>query len=263
MKPASARPAPPSRWCPALREALARSRNDFVHQDRSDGRARRAPPPVRGRVGERAARGGPVSRQPGVLSLLTRRLLASPGRTAFVLGAAGLAVGVWVNALALQSGAHPNPMFTSAVAVPAKTGPAATVAPAAAVVAARPPAAQPQPAAPREAAAAVQAPAVAQPPERQRDAIGDLLRGGAPTPPPRPAAAAAEVARPAASPQVLSAQKALSRIGYGPLTADGLMGAGTRGAIERFEKASGLPVTGELGPRTLKALSAAAGGPIR
>lgn len=57
----------------------------------------------------------------------------------------------------------------------------------------------------------------------------------------------------------MAAQKALAKLGHGGLTADGLMGPGTRAAIEHFQKAKGLEVTGELGPRTLKALNAGAG----
>ncbi|MFC3267334.1 peptidoglycan-binding protein, partial [Camelimonas abortus] len=80
----------------------------------------------------------------------------------------------------------------------------------------------------------------------------------------RPDAAArqqppAPPARPEFSSRVMAVQQALNRLGYGPLAADGLMGPGTRAAVERFQKGRGLPVTGEPGPRTLKALSAAAG----
>jgi peptidoglycan hydrolase-like protein with peptidoglycan-binding domain len=40
------------------------------------------------------------------------------------------------------------------------------------------------------------------------------------------------------------------------------MGPGTRQAIERFERERKLTVTGELGPRTVRELAAAAGQPI-
>lgn len=217
--------------------------------------------------------GGHTSGPPGVLNILRRRLLAHPGRAAFVIATVGLAAGVCINALALQDGAHPNPMFG--------TGKPATILahPSTTAVVRPAPAQARQPPAPQAATAAavqvqapaqqaVAAPVVAPPPAvRQRDVIGDLLRGGAaPTPPPRPVANVSQppaAPRPAPSPQLSSAQKALTKMGYGPLTADGLMGAGTRGAIERFEKAKGLPVTGELGPRTLKALSGAAAAPVR
>jgi hypothetical protein len=53
---------------------------------------------------------------------------------------------------------------------------------------------------------------------------------------------------------ISSAQETLTRLGYGPLKADGVFGPGTRRAIESFERARRLPVTGQLGGATLKAL---------
>jgi hypothetical protein len=57
---------------------------------------------------------------------------------------------------------------------------------------------------------------------------------------------------------VRTAQAVLSQLGFGPLTSDGVMGPKTRKAIETFERANGLAVTGELGPRTVQALKSAA-----
>jgi peptidoglycan hydrolase-like protein with peptidoglycan-binding domain len=54
--------------------------------------------------------------------------------------------------------------------------------------------------------------------------------------------------------RVLAAQKALIKAGF-VLKADGVMGSGTRQAIEGFERERKLPVTGELNPRTLRELS--------
>ncbi|WP_232631939.1 peptidoglycan-binding domain-containing protein [Methylobacterium sp. Leaf118] len=56
-------------------------------------------------------------------------------------------------------------------------------------------------------------------------------------------------------PAVMRAQRALSRLGYGPLKDDGLMGPGTRAAIERFERDRKLPIKGEATGRTLRALT--------
>jgi chromosome segregation ATPase len=53
----------------------------------------------------------------------------------------------------------------------------------------------------------------------------------------------------------LTAQKALTRLGYGPLKADGVAGPGTRRAIEAFQRANTLPVTGELDTPTLERLT--------
>jgi peptidoglycan hydrolase-like protein with peptidoglycan-binding domain len=57
---------------------------------------------------------------------------------------------------------------------------------------------------------------------------------------------------------VLAGQRALARLGYS-VKVDGMMGAGTRQAIERFEQDRRLPVTGELNARTIRELSAASG----
>ncbi|WP_244610485.1 peptidoglycan-binding domain-containing protein [Microvirga pakistanensis] len=56
--------------------------------------------------------------------------------------------------------------------------------------------------------------------------------------------------------QVRAAQEALTALGFGQLKPDGMMGPGTRRAIEAFERAKGLPITGGLGAGTLQALQA-------
>jgi peptidoglycan hydrolase-like protein with peptidoglycan-binding domain len=54
--------------------------------------------------------------------------------------------------------------------------------------------------------------------------------------------------------EIRTAQEALVDLGYGKLKADGSVGPSTRKAVEVFERAKGLPVTGKLGPATLQAL---------
>jgi murein L,D-transpeptidase YcbB/YkuD len=61
-------------------------------------------------------------------------------------------------------------------------------------------------------------------------------------------------ALPLSKQQVRAAQEALTDFGYGRLEADGSFGPSTRKAIEAFERAKGLPVTGRLGAATLQAL---------
>lgn len=56
-----------------------------------------------------------------------------------------------------------------------------------------------------------------------------------------------------------AAQKALSKLGYGPVAIDGKMGASTRAAIRSFERDRGLPETGDLTAPTVKALQAMSG----
>ena len=95
-----------------------------------------------------------------------------------------------------------------------------------------------------------------------RDAIADLIRSDETTASVTPKAGvstpAAAVAPPKPRLTVMQAQKALSKLGYGPLKADGLMGATTRSAIEKFERDRKLPVKGEATGRTLRELAARA-----
>ena len=53
---------------------------------------------------------------------------------------------------------------------------------------------------------------------------------------------------------IRTAQEALVDFGYGKLKADGALGPSTRKAVEAFERAKGLPITGKLGIATLQAL---------
>lgn len=81
------------------------------------------------------------------------------------------------------------------------------------------------------------------------DPLADLLRGENPVPP-------GFVGHAESSALVAAGQRALAKLGFGPLKADGLMGPSTRQAIERFERERKLPVTGEFGPRTARELAA-------
>ncbi|HSI42438.1 MAG TPA: peptidoglycan-binding domain-containing protein, partial [Xanthobacteraceae bacterium] len=62
-----------------------------------------------------------------------------------------------------------------------------------------------------------------------------------------------------ASPRLMSVQKALAKIGYGPVRIDGRDSAATRAAIERFERDRRLPVTGTVSDRLLRELTAVSG----
>lgn len=53
---------------------------------------------------------------------------------------------------------------------------------------------------------------------------------------------------------VVAAQEALSQLRFGTIKADGSIGPSTREAIEKFQRAAGLPVTGELHAQTLVTL---------
>lgn len=245
---------------------------------------RKAPPRVQKRS----------SRQPkkiGMAERLTGQALNNPGKLLAALFLTGCSGAIAWNALALQSVRHPAPLFNhldpavavtemlpparpvedSQAMVPLSPQPAAAVETAVAppISAPRPlrsamtdlirnggvPTPAPQPAArPQQNAAAVSAPAAA--PARaptMRDPIAEMIRLGGPVPTPP-----ANVGRPDAGDVVLSGQRALARLGYG-VKVDGMMGAGTRQAIERFEQDRRLPVTGEFSGRTVRELSALSG----
>jgi Putative peptidoglycan binding domain len=175
-------------------------------------------------------------------------------RPATVLGGAMLLAAlaaVALNALAWQTARHPSPMF------PRKSEPARRVAmvpapmPPVRPSEVRTPATAMTPAAPPPAAVPAPPPPPTKP-AAPRDPIGDLIRAGETG----SAAARDPLAR------TIAAQRALTKLGYGQLKSDGVVGPGTRQAIEKFEKDRKLPVTGELNPRTARELSAQAGMPI-
>ncbi len=161
---------------------------------------------------------------------------------AVVLCAAGF---VCVNALDNQKGRHPAPILPKVA--PAKVAKAPAIP-------------APVPQEPVRDVAKVPAPAAA-PVQANRDTIGDLIRAedttASVTPKAKPAAVEAQAAT---DPTVARAQRALAKLGYGPIKADGAKGPATRSAIEKFERDHKLPVTGEAAGRTLRALEAGAKG---
>ncbi len=213
------------------------------------------------RVSPQTARPGSgrtISRERASASSRVERLAAPALRLAakrpgFVLGAAVLlattsAIG-W-NALS-QGGRHPAPLFKpkapGQAEAPRRVETAAFQQPVAIPVPVPRPdpttvgSVVPPPAPPPPAAKPAAAPA---------DPIGSLIRGG------EASARPAEI-RP--DPRVMAVQKALTKLGYGPLKADGLLGSGTRQALERFERDNSLPITGGLGIRTTRQLASVSG----
>lgn len=185
----------------------------------------------------------PSPKQPGIASRVAetcwRFTLRRPGAVACSAMALALSSAFGWNALMHQANRHPAPLF-------------GTKAPGTSSDVQRrvEPAVAPLPV-PRPDAAAL--PAVPDVPAKanKNDPIGAMIRsaeaGGKPDEPrPDPA-------------RVTSAQRALSKLGYGPLKSDGVMGATTRQALERFERDQNLPVTGSLAGRTVRQLSAQAG----
>jgi Putative peptidoglycan binding domain len=161
------------------------------------------------------------------------------------------------NALLLQAGHHPAPMFGSVIAAPV-AGPA-------------PASPLPRPR-PNEAALkpADMAPVDPKPVEsKAADPLANLVKATSAPPvasstimrPPAPIPAAVTVAV-TGSRRVAAVQRTLTEYGYGQLKATGTIGADTQAAIQKFERERKIPVTGQMSDRLVHELSAMVGKPI-
>ena len=66
----------------------------------------------------------------------------------------------------------------------------------------------------------------------------------------------------APSPRIVAVQRALTDFGYGPVKPSGLYDTDTRAAIERFEKARRRPVTGQVTDQLVRDLATLTGRPL-
>ncbi|MEH2507575.1 hypothetical protein V1290_006386 [Bradyrhizobium sp. AZCC 1578] len=207
--------------------------------------------------------------------LVMRILLHSPKDMIAGLLAAAAICAIVANALFLQAGRHPSPMFGSVVTLPAPQ--VAVVSPL-----------------PRPRPVEITRPVDSDPPEirpvevrgadpkhvetksaesrnndsKNADPMANLVvkSTGA------PAAAPSNVARPpapiptngqsAGARRVAAVQRALTQYGYGQLKPTGAVGADTQAAISKFERDRKLPVTGQMSDRLVKELTAMIGHPI-
>jgi hypothetical protein len=166
------------------------------------------------------------------------------------------------NALLLQAGHHPAPMFGSVVAVPAGVS-----APASPLPRPRPNEAVLKPA---DAAPVDPKPVESKSVESKAgDPLANLVKATSATPvtspsvvrPPAPIPAAATVAI-TGSRRVAAVQRTLTEYGYGQLKPTGTIGADTQAAIQKFERERKIPVTGQMSDRLVHELSAMVGKPI-
>lgn len=88
-----------------------------------------------------------------------------------------------------------------------------------------------------------------------------LKAAAAPQPKPARSDPIAELIAPS-RPRVMAVQRALSDFGYGQLKPTGTLDAATRAAIEKFERDRRLPVTGEVSDRIIRELAAVTGRPL-
>jgi hypothetical protein len=191
--------------------------------------------------------------------MVMRILLHSPKDTAAALLAFAAIVAIVINALFLQAGHHPSPMFGKAAALPLATSSAT-----AALLSTSPlPRPRPSEAAisRAEAAAAdsgpyetksIDTPHSTKPTavthtsankqaaasSMHRDPLGDLI---------------------VSTRRTANVQRALTRYGYGQLKPTGNVGPDTQAAIQKFERERKLPVTGKISERLMHELSMVTG----
>jgi hypothetical protein len=167
-----------------------------------------------------------------------RKWLPRRPKDTVCLGLAAAATGfIIINALFLQRGPHPAPIFTDAAPHAGPTTGSVPMPP-------RRQASARLPAAPLPAATVAPAPvktAAAPRADNRPDPIAELL---------------------APSNRTMAVQRALAEFGYGQIKPTGTVGPETRAAIEKFERERKLPVTGQVSERLTRELSALKGGPL-
>jgi hypothetical protein len=205
-----------------------------------------------------------------------RVLLHSPkDMVAGVLAAAAICA-IFTNALFLQAGRHPSPMFGgTVVTLPAPQPAAASPLPRPRPIelAARP--AEPEPVESKPVEVRAAEPKIADRnvdarnvDARNADAMTSLVvkSTGVPATVPsnvmRPPASIPAPAQTAGARRVAAVQRALTQYGYGQLKPTGAVGADTQAAITKFEHARKLPVTGQMSDRLVRELTAMTGHPI-
>lgn len=203
-------------------------------------------------------------------NLVMRVLLHSPKDTLAGLVAAAAVSAIVANALFLQTGRHPAPMFGTVINLPAPSS-ASLLNP---MPRPRPVGADTSPLEPKATEFRVEP----KPAEKPAETTASTPRAGDPmtnlvikatTPTPAPSAVA--VARPPAaiptqqSPaarRLAGVQRALSEYGYGNLKITGTMSGETQSAIQTFERQHKMPMTGQVSDRLLRELAGAIGHPV-
>jgi hypothetical protein len=203
-----------------------------------------------------------------------RVLLHSPKDMVAGLLAAAAVCAIFTNALFLQAGRHPSPMFGSVVTLPAPQPAVASPLPRPRPVelATRPVEPEPVESKPVEVKAdprsADKTGADRNADAKNADAMTNLVvkSTSAPVAAPanvmRPPAPIPAPAQTAGARRVAAVQRALTQYGYGQLKPTGAVGADTQAAISKFEHARKLPVTGQMSDRLVRELTAMTGHPI-
>ncbi len=191
-------------------------------------------------------------------NLAIRILLQSPKD--LIAGALAFAAisAIVANAMFMQAGHHPSPMFGTMVSTP---------------VAAPNPLPRPRPAEatlrPADVKLAEVRPAEARPAEVKPAAAVSVIaktnaapvQSAARPPAPIPVSSRSDPVGELiiASRRVAAVQRALTDYGYGQLKPTGTAGSDTQAAIQKFERDRKLPITGQMSDRLVRELSAATG----
>jgi hypothetical protein len=204
--------------------------------------------------------------------LVLRILLHSPKDTVAAAFAFAAICAIIANALFLQAGRHPSPMFGSVIAIPAAALAPASPLPRPRPVEADTSAPEPNLAEPKFAEPKFAEPRPAEP--KSADPLTNLVKATSVAP-----AASSTIARPpapiplssrnetSANPapgfrRVAAVQRALTEYGYGQLKPTGTIGSETQAAIQKFERERKIPVTGQMSDRLVRELTAVIGRPI-
>jgi putative peptidoglycan binding protein len=177
-----------------------------------------------------------------------RILLHSPKDTAAGAMAAAIVIAIIANALFLQAGRHPAPMFGSLTTTPVVSTPA-----------------NPLPR-PRPVEADASQPDPRQVETKAADPAASTVKATNATPVvpmvSRPPAAIPVAHTDPMSRRLAAVQRALTEYGYGQLKPTGVMGSDTQAAIQKFERTRKLPVTGQVSDRLVRELTAMIGHPV-
>jgi Putative peptidoglycan binding domain len=202
--------------------------------------------------------------------LVLRIFLHSPKDMVAGLIAAAAICAIVANALFLQAGRHPSPMFGSVVTLSAPQAAVANPLP-------RPrPVVEAEPPEPKLVEVRVTDSRQVDPRNadaknadaKSPDAMTNLVVKSTSA----PATTAASVLRPpapipvaaqsAGARRVAAVQRTLTQYGYGQLKPTGAVGSDTQAAISKFERERKLPVTGQMSDRLVRELTAMVGHPI-
>jgi Putative peptidoglycan binding domain len=189
-------------------------------------------------------------------SLAMRILLHSPKDLVAGAVALGAVSAIIANAMFMQAGHHPSPMFGTAVSQPLAANPLPRPRPVEATLR------------PADVKLAEVRPAEMRAPEVKPAAPAPVIAktSAAPANPARPPAPIPVSSRSdpvsdliAASRRVAAVQRALTDYGYGQLKPTGTIGSDSQAAIQKFERDRKMPITGQMSDRLVRELSAVTG----